>query len=173
MTTPTTKVWIATFIALVFSIGLMAGVVIERLVLHPAESRVGRGPGEGRIGGPGGRGRGGGPGGPGGLAGPVGPDGPGGPGGPGGPRFGPPPSQYVNELSAQVQLSDQQRADILALLQAQETRLGELQTEARRMFIEEQQALHERIAALLTPEQAETFKTWVARRTGQNGRGRR
>lgn len=167
MTTPTTKVWIATFIALVFSIGLMAGVVIERLVLHPAESRVGRGPGEGRIGGPGGRGRGGGPGGP------VGPDGPVGPGGPVGPRFGPPPSQYVNELSAQVQLSDQQRADILALLQAQETRLGELQTEARRMFIEEQQALHERIAALLTPEQAETFKTWVARRTGQNGRGRR
>lgn len=164
MTTPTTKVWIATFIALVFSIGLMAGVVIERLVLHPAESRVGRGPGEGRIGGPGGRGRGGGPGGPGGPVGPGGPD---------GPRFGPPPSQYVNELSAQVQLSDQQRADILALLQAQETRLGELQTEARRMFIEEQQALHERIAALLTPEQAETFKTWVARRTGQNGRGRR
>lgn len=79
----------------------------------------------------------------------------------------------MNELNAQVELSEQQRADILALLQAQETRLGELQNQARQTFIEEQQALHDRIAALLTPAQAETFRTWVARRTGQNGRGRR
>ncbi len=83
MTTPTAKVWIATFIALVFSIGLMAGVVIERLVLHPAESRDGRGPGGGgRRGGPGG---------------PAGPRGTGGPLGTGGPRLGPPPAPYLKE----------------------------------------------------------------------------
>ena len=161
LTRPTPRVWIATFIALVFSIGVLTGMVVERVWLRQAAVR-----------GPGGQMRGSGP-------------GPGGPGrngglgrgagaGRGGPVFGPPPQQYVEDLSNEVQLTARQRADILALLEAQEGRLRTLQDEARKVFLAEQDALHDRIAALLTPEQATAFRAWVATRTGpRGGRGGR
>jgi hypothetical protein len=87
--------------------------------------------------------------------------------------FGPPPQQYVEDLGREVQLSDVQRAEILTLLQAQETRLQGMQEEARRVFIQEQEGLHERIAAVMTPEQATTFRAWITRRTGMRGGGPR
>lgn len=163
MNAPTPRVWIATFVTLVFTIGLLAGIVVERTVLHP---RDGRGPGMLGSRGPDG-------------GGPRGPGGPGSPGGRGrgtgrgGPMFGPPPQQYVEDLGREVQLSDAQRAEILTLLQAQETRLQGMQEEARRVFIEEQEGLHERIAAVMTPEQATTFRAWITRRTGLRGGGPR
>jgi hypothetical protein len=151
--TPTPRVWLVTFVTLVFTIGLLAGMVLERTVLHPA------GPGF-RTGGPGG-----------GRGGPGGPGGPG--GGRGGPMFGPPPMQYVEDLNREVQLTDTQRTEILTLLQAQETRLQQMQEDARRVFMQEQQGLHDRIAAVMTPEQAAAFKAWVTRRTTPRGRGTR
>ncbi len=80
--------------------------------------------------------------------------------------FGPPPAMYVEDLNREVQLTDAQRDQILALLRAQEDRLREMQDEARRLFIAEQDGLHDRIAATLTPEQAQAFRAWVTRRTG-------
>jgi hypothetical protein len=154
---PTPRVWIATFIGLVFSIGVLTGVVVERVWLGQTVVR-----------GPGGQIRGSGPGGPGRNG--------GGPGrgagaGRGGPVFGPPPQQYVADLSNEVQLTESQRADILALLEAQEGRLRTLQDEARKVFLAEQDALHDEIAALLTPDQAAAFRAWVTTRTGRGGRG--
>jgi Spy/CpxP family protein refolding chaperone len=160
---PTPRVWLATFVGLVFTIGVLAGVVIERTWLHvPGRGGFVRGvPG----GGPGGRG---------GPDRPGGPEGPGRPGGQGrgrgGPAFGPPPQQYVAELADEVKLTDAQRAAVLTLLEAQEPRLIAMQEEARKLFIAEQTALHDKISALLTPEQATTFRAWVSRRTGR-GRG--
>lgn len=154
---PTPRVWIATFIGLVFTIGVLTGVVVERVWLNP-----------GFTGGPGMQARGGGPGGPG------GPGRNGGPGrgpGRGGPVFGPPPQQYVTELSNQVQLTDTQRSAILSLLDAQEARLRTLQDDSRKVFLAEQQALHDKIAALLTPDQVTAFRAWVTTRMGQRGRG--
>lgn len=169
MNTPTPRVWLATFVGLVFTIGVLTGVVVERSWLHPAftEGRVG----SERLGGPGGP-RGFGRGVPDGR----GPDGrggrgPGGGPGRGGPMFGPPPQQYVEELSKEVKLTDAQQAEVLTLLQTQETRLRAMQEEARATFIREQEGLHDKIAALLTPEQAAAFRTWVTTRTGRRGGG--
>lgn len=165
MNTPTPRVWVATFVALVFTIGVLVGVVAERTWLH--QTFVG---GRGSLQRPGGPG---GPGGPGRGAPGRGPDGrgPDGRGGPGrgGPMFGPPPQQYVEDLSKQVTLTDAQQAEVLKLLQAQETRLRAMQEDARTTFVREQEALHDKIAALLTPEQAAAFRTWVTARTGRRG----
>ncbi len=159
MKTPTPRIWISTFVALVFSIGLLAGVVLERLVLHPTEMRTG---------------------GPAALDGPSGPEGRGGPGrggrggqgrggragGPGGPTFGPPPGEYVATLAREVDLTSAQQAEILKLLEAQEAHLRRMQDDARETFVREQEGLHDRIAEVLTPEQATAFRAWVTRRTG-------
>lgn len=165
MTTPTRTVWIATFVGLVFSIGLLAGIIVERKWLSgpdPGMRGPGQGPGQGFGGSRGGGGRrGGGPGGP--SGGPM--------GGPGRGLFGAPPEMYVDDLSREFTLSTDQRAAILELLKAQETRLRDQQEQARQTFVSEQQALHDRIAATLTPEQATKFRAWVERRTGP-GRGR-
>lgn len=165
MTAPSARLWLATFVGLVFTIGLLGGIVLERTVL---QERLGfRGPG-----GPGVQGSRG-PGGPGvqGSRGPGGGQrGRGGPGR-GGPMFGPPPAQYVEDLGREVQLTDTQRAEIMTLLHAQEARLQQMQEEARTVFIQEQAGLHDRIAALMTPEQATTFRAWITRRTGSRGGG--
>lgn len=83
--------------------------------------------------------------------------------------FGPPPQQYVTELSKEVKLTEAQQAEVLKLLEAQEARLRTMQEEARATFIREQEGLHDRIAAVLTPEQAKTFREWVTKRTGRRG----
>ena len=85
--------------------------------------------------------------------------------------FGPPPQQYVEELSKEVNLTDAQRAEVLNLLQAQETRLRKMQEDTRATFIREQEAVHDKIAAVLTPEQAAAFRAWVTTRTGRRGGG--
>lgn len=87
--------------------------------------------------------------------------------------FGPPPQQYVDQLHREVTLTDTQRADILRLLQEQEARLQQMQEEARRVFIEEQENLHDRIAGVMTPDQATAFRAWITRRTGVRGGGPR
>lgn len=163
MNVPSPRVWLATFVTLVFTIGLLAGVVLERLVLHPNDGR-----------GAGARLQSQGPGGPGprGL-GPGGQRGRGGNGRGAGPVFGPPPSQYVADLGRAVQLTETQREQILSLLQAQEARLQAMQEDARRVFIQEQEGLHDRIAAVMTPEQADAFRTWVTERTGLRTRSPR
>jgi Spy/CpxP family protein refolding chaperone len=81
------------------------------------------------------------------------------------------PEVYVQDLTREIALTDDQRTAIVALLKAQETRLRDQQEQARQTFASEQRALHDRIAATLTPEQATAFRTWVERRTGP-GRGR-
>lgn len=158
MNIPSPRVWLATFMTLVFTIGLLGGIVLERTVLHQSSpgSRVqgSRGTdGPARVQGsrgPGGQGR-----------------------GRGGPMFGPPPAAYVEDLGRAVDLTDAQRADILTLLQAQEARLQQMQEDARRVFVEEQSGLHDRMAAVMTPEQATAFRSWITERTGLRGRGPR
>ncbi len=156
LTRPTPRVWIATFVGLVFTIGVLTGVVVERTWLHSAF-----------VSGSGNQARGGGPGGPGRSGG----MGRGGGAVRGGPMFGPPPQQYVTELSNEVRLTESQRSDILALLEAQKARLSTMQDEARKVFLAEQETLHDKIAALLTPDQATAFRAWVATRTGRGGWG--
>ncbi|NQW02926.1 MAG: hypothetical protein HQ485_02750 [Acidobacteria bacterium] len=153
MNSQTPRVWIATFVGLVFTIGLLAGVVVERTWLGRRGFGVGRAATIAagapiRGGGPAGRGR-----------------GAGGAGlGRGGQAFGPPPTQYVADLARAVQLTDDQRTEVLALLHAQESLLRGLQDDARQVFVREQNDLHDKIAAVLTPDQVATFRTWANRR---------
>jgi Spy/CpxP family protein refolding chaperone len=85
--------------------------------------------------------------------------------------FGPPPRQYVADLARDVKLTEAQQAEVFKLLEAQETRLRTMQDEARTVFIREQEGLHDRIAAVLTPDQATAFRAWVTSRTGRRGGG--
>jgi Spy/CpxP family protein refolding chaperone len=163
--TPTPRVWLATFVALVFTIGVLAGIVVERSWLHPAFVGGRGGPRFGGPGGPGEPGRGPDGRGPDGRGGPDGRNGRGG----GRPMFGPPPQQYVEDLSKELKLTDPQKSEVLKLLEAQETRLRSLQEESRKVFISEQEALQNKIAALLTPEQATAFREWSGRRMGRRG----
>lgn len=106
MNPPTARVWVATFVALVFTIGVLAGVVVERTWLHPRPGRAAK------------------------------------------PRW-----------------------PRLKLLEAQETRLRAMQEDARTTFIREQEGLHDKIAAVLSPEQVTAFREWVTKRTGRRGGG--
>lgn len=83
--------------------------------------------------------------------------------------FGPPPQQYVEDLAREIKLTEAQQAEVLKLLESQESRMRSLQEESRKVFIGEQEALQNKIAALLTPEQATAFREWSSKRTGRRG----
>ena len=139
------RVWLATFVSLVFVIGVSAGVLVDR------EWLLGR-PGIGRPG-PGGRG------------------GPGGPS-PGGPLVGPPPERIVADLDAELHLSDAQRQQILTILDAHRPRVRALQDDARKKFSDEQRLLQDEIAKTLTADQAARFRELQARQPPGGRRGR-
>jgi len=147
------RAWLVTFMALIFMIGLSAGVLVDRTLLDQRPDRPSRGDVRGggeRRGGPG----------PIGLYGPL----------------GPPPDRYVAELARQLELTDAQRERILAILDEQRPRIQQLQDDARVEFVAAQQALFAAIAAELTPEQTAAFEQLTARQRsggrGNRGRGR-
>jgi hypothetical protein len=142
------RVWLATFTALVFMIGLSAGVWIDRAWLdnRPGFGRgVMIGPGPGREGG----GRGG--------------------RGPGGPA-GPPPERLVADLDRELDLSEAQERQIRQLLEAERATIQQLQNESRERFTTMQRELDAAIVAVLTPEQAAKFKDWTSRERGPRRR---
>jgi Spy/CpxP family protein refolding chaperone len=143
--TVTPRVWLMTFLALVFMVGVSAGVWIDRVWLdHPGFMR-GPGPGPGREGG---RGR-----------------------GPGGP---PPPDRLIADLDRELDLSDAQENQIRQILDSQRATIRQLQEESRERFNAMQRDLDSAIAAVLTPEQSAKFKEWAAReRAGPPRGGRR
>jgi len=148
------RTWLVTFMALVFMIGLSAGVLVDRTLLDTRRT-------QGRGGGPGGpSGQGEGRGGPIGLYGPL----------------GPPPERYVADLARNLELTDEQRTRILAILDEQRPRVQQLQDDARTEFLDAQQSIFDAIAAELTPEQATAFQELTQRqrdRDGRDGRGGR
>lgn len=147
--TVTPRVWLATFVALVFMVGVSAGVWIDRVWLddRPGFMR-GPGPGPGREGGRGGR-------------------------GPGSPP-GPPPERLVADLDRELDLSDAQENQIRQILEAQRATIQQLQNESRERFTAMQRELDTAIAAVLTPEQSAKFKDWASReRSGPSRGGRR
>jgi hypothetical protein len=151
------RVWLATFIALVLMIGVSAGVLIDRTFL--LRGRDGGRFVQGGPNGPGDRG------------------GRGGPGGPGGQLVGPPPDRIVADLDAELHLSEAQRDQIRAILDAHRPRVRELQDAARKTFSDEQKLLQDEIAKALTADQATRFREMRARQPelgpGGPGGGRR
>jgi hypothetical protein len=140
--TITPRVWFVTFLALVFMVGVSAGVWIDRAWLddRPGFMR-GPGPGQGR----GGR-------------------------GPGGP-LGAPPDRLVADLDRELDLSDAQEQQIRQILDAQRATIQQLQNESRERFNAMQRDLDAAIAAVLTADQAAKFKDWTSReRSGPRGR---
>lgn len=124
--TPSPRVWIATFVALVFLIGGMAGVVVDRMWLLPSRGQFGGGPG----------------------------------GGPGPGRGGPGmqnPARIVDDLDRRLDLSADQEAAILKILESWRPRVQEVQDRTRKQFVDMQQELHAEIARMLTPDQAARF----------------
>lgn len=137
--TPSTRVWIGTFVALVFLIGAMAGFVVDRMWLLPSRVPLGLGPG-------GGPGRGGG-------------------GGPGMQN----PARIVADLDERLDLTADQEAAILRILEAWRPRVQDVQDRTRQQFVDMQQELQAEIAKTLTAEQAERFEKMGVQIGGPRG----
>jgi len=151
--TPSPRVWIATTAALVFLIGALAGVVVDRTWLLPRDdSRPGMGRGGMNGGGPG-QGRGG-----------------GGAGG-GGPLVQN-PAQVIADLDRALDLSADQEAAILKIIDAWRPRVQRLQETARGQYVSAQQQLLAEIEQTLTADQAKEFDAFSARLL-EGGRGQR
>jgi uncharacterized membrane protein len=136
--TPSPRLWFATFAALVFLIGALAGVVVDRTLLVPRS-----------IGTPGGfgQGRGMGPGGGLGL----------GPGRGGGPLLQG-PERVVTDLDTALDLSAEQETAIRKILEDWRPRVQDLQNTARSEYLSAQEQLHAEIAKTLTADQAKRFQ---------------
>lgn len=145
------RLWFSTFVALIFVIGVSAGVFVDRTWL--TERRGDFRPG------PDGRGR----------------------GAPPPQLVGPPPDRLIQEFDNELHLSSDQRDRILAILEAHRPQVRALQEDARKKFTDEQQKLQDEIAGVLTADQATKFRDMMARRPpegppgrlGPPGRGRR
>lgn len=147
-----THVWFAAFVLIVFGAGLAAGIAIDRGVWH------------------GGRGFGGMGGGPSGFRG--GDHGPaGGPGGPGRSGDRPPTEAFVHDLDALLNLTDVQEKAVTDIVNASRPQVRALQEEASKKFADQQQALHDQIVKVLTPEQAKKFEEMPRGPFGFRSRG--
>jgi hypothetical protein len=150
------RVWLVTFVSLVFVIGVSAGVLVDRTWLIHDGRPFRSGPG-----------------------GPGGPDGrgPGGPGGPGRglpPLIGPSSDRLIEDLDNELHLTAEQRQKIQSILEAHRPQVRALQDDARKKFTDEQQKLQDEIAATLTKDQATHFLDLMARRPlDPGGPGRR
>jgi hypothetical protein len=148
------RLWLGTFIALVFVSGALAGVILDRsfLVRAPDErpfDNPGRGDDPGR--------------------------GPGRTGGGSGRPSGPPVDRLVGVLDRELGLDTTQREAVRQILQGRRERLQRVQDETRQRFVEEQQALINDIAAVLTADQATTLRQIARQRpdlVAPDGRGR-
>lgn len=144
------RVWLVTFVSLVFVIGMSAGVLVDRtwLIRDARPFRQG----------PGGRG-------------------PGGPGGPGRglpPLIGPSSDRLIEDLDNELQLTADQRQKIQLILEAHRPQVRALQDDARKKFTDEQKKLQDEIAATLANDQATRFRDLMARRPPEpGGPGRR
>jgi uncharacterized membrane protein len=148
-------VWFLTFAALVFLIGGLAGVVVDRSLLLPRGAGApGLGLGPGRGMGPGG-GMGLGPGMGRGLGGPI--------------VQG--PERVIADLDAALTLTGDQKDAIRKILDAWRPRVQQLQDTAREEFVTAQTQLHAEIAKTLTPDQAKRFEE-ISAPLLEGGRGR-
>lgn len=132
-------VWFATFVIIVFASGLAAGVALDRSVWHGGRAF-------------------GGPNGPGSGSGFRGSDRGGGPGsGPGRSGDRPPTEAFVHELDNLLALSPEQEKQVTDIINASRPQVRALQQEASKKFADQQQAIHDQIAKVLTPEQIRKF----------------
>jgi hypothetical protein len=146
------KLWFATFSALVFAIGLLAGLVLDRTWLAPPpiaeDGPRGRGPRDGPPGRAGGF--------PGSSADVA--------------------ESTVNRLDRDLHLSEGQKRDLHSLLAAWETRMRTTQEDVQQQFRDEQEKLRQDVIKLLTPAQAARFDGLGGRALsgpmgGRGGRG--
>ena len=157
-----TQVWFAVFVVILFAAGVATGVALDRTwgagLRRPFSGF------RGVMGGPGA----GGPGGPGAAA-----------NRPGGRQGGPPTEMFVNELDDALKLTADQKAKITVIIDASRPRLRALQEDTSKKFSDEQQAVTDEMAKVLTPDQATTLRELRSRpRSGpfgfrnRGGRGR-
>lgn len=157
-----THVWFAVFVVILFAAGVASGVALDR-----TWGAGFRRPFSGLRGGMGGPGAGGS-----GDAGAMANR----PGGRGG-QAGPPTEMFVNELDDALKLTPDQRAKITVIIDASRPRLRALQEDASKRFSDEQQAVTDEMAKVLTPDQAATLRELRSRPRGGpfgfRGRGSR
>lgn len=135
-----TRIWFSLFVLGIFAIGLATGIVIGRR-MDPPPLMAGGGP-------PGGRG-------------PMGGPGPMGPGN---------QVQMVERLDRLLQFTDEQRAQIEAILDERGGRLTGIQREVIARAAQERRALLAEIREVLTPEQQRRFDRWVFEGNRRRGR---
>ncbi len=92
-------------------------------------------------------------------------------------RGGRPEAQgrLIDRLAGELQLSNEQRTKVEAILSARRQKLEELNRDVMGRADTERQAMQSEIRTVLTPEQQKRFDDWLARapRGGPFGRGMR
>ena len=152
------QVWFAVFVVILFAAGVAAGVALDR-TWGPSMRRPFSGFRGGMVG------PGGGPGDPGAMG-----NRPGVRGG----SAGRPTEMFVNELDEALKLTPDQKTKVAAIIDASRPRLRAFQDEVSKKFSDEQEAVTNEIAKVLTPDQAAKLRELRSRpRSGPFGfRGR-
>ena len=93
-------------------------------------------------------------------------------GGPGRGGRGPGPERLVERLTADLELTAEQRVQVENVLKSRRDRLNQLQHDVRDRFEREQQELRAEIRKVLTPDQQQKYDRLI-REEPQRGPGRR
>jgi Spy/CpxP family protein refolding chaperone len=128
------RIWFSLFVLAVFCLGIAGGVLADRAMMRRIYAdRLFDGPP------------------------PRGPMGFGPATGMGGRRPGGPPAMLVERLTRDLDLSNDQKAKVEAVLTASRTRVESLQRDVHDRFVAEQQSLRDEIRKVLTPAQQQKY----------------
>ncbi len=88
----------------------------------------------------------------------------------GGPLAGPPTARLLDRIAAEIELTEDQDAQLREVFDTRGQRMREINEQVRGLFEAEQVQMNEEIAALLTPAQMDVFNNEIVRMREFRGR---
>lgn len=88
----------------------------------------------------------------------------------GGRPSGPPSERLLDRITAEIDLTDEQKMGLRAVFETRGERMREINGQVRGLFETERTQMNDEIAAILTPEQMEIFSNEILRMRGARGR---
>ncbi len=83
---------------------------------------------------------------------------------------GPPTGRLLERIAGQIELTEDQDARLREVFESRGQRMREINEQVRGLFETERTQMNDEIAAILTPEQMETFDQEIVRMRGMRGR---
>lgn len=88
----------------------------------------------------------------------------------GGPQGGPPTARLLDRIAAEIELTEDQDAQLREVFDTRGQRMREIDEQVRGLFETEQVQMNEEIAAILTPAQMDVFNNEIVRMREFRGR---